>query len=320
MSAPAAGVETGELWLAADYYNRYPGELVTLHLRFLVPARPGVVLQLAMPRVMEVETYRMPPGIPATLASVAESGPDALVLIPLEGHFSPGQVCQIEIGLRLKTFYANQHLLVEASLTVPQEAATLAEASLRLTVFGKGKYLQYLPEIYQSDDFTSRFLMLFESFWKPVHQQIEQVDAYFDPDLTPPAFIPWLASWLGLPVDDFLPLERMRALLKNAMFIFQRRGTRQALQTYLEIYTGGRVEIVERRAANFILGPQASLGSEIALGTNNQPNTVSIRLVVPKTELERTGYSPETYQRKVASIVPDVLPAHVLYQIDCQFE
>jgi hypothetical protein len=77
---------------------------------------------------------------------------------------------------------------------------------------------------------------------------------------------------------------------------------------------------VERRAANFILGPQASLGSEIALGTNNQPNTVSIRLVVPKTELERTGYSPETYQRKVASIVPDVLPAHVLYQIDCQFE
>ncbi|MFO7583570.1 MAG: phage tail protein [Anaerolineales bacterium] len=319
MTAPAPAAANDQLLLAADHYNRYPGELVTLHLQFCAPEQPGASLQLAMPRVMEVETYLLPEGIPSTLPSVAEAGTDMLILIPLADHFSPGQVYSLQIGLRLRTFYANQHLLVDARLVLPAEAATLAEASLRLTVFGKGKYLQYLPEIYESDDLTSRFLMLSESFWKPVNQQIEQADAYFDPDLTPPEFIPWLASWVGLPVDESIPLERMRALLNNALLFFQRRGTRQAAQTYLEIYTGGQVEIVERRAANFVLGVSASLGNEIALGTKNQPNTVLIRLDIPESELERTRYSAKTYQQKISEIARGILPAHVRYEVECNF-
>jgi phage tail-like protein len=162
--------------------------------------------------------------------------------------------------------------------------------------------------------------MLFESFWKPINEQIEQVDNYFDPDLTPPEFIPWLASWVGLPVDDSIPLDRMRALLRNAIPLFQRRGTRQALQTYLEIYTSGQVEIVERRAANFVLGASATLGNEIALGTANRPNTVQIRLRIPQSELERSRYSAQTYQRKMTEIVRSIIPAHVLYEVDCTFE
>ena len=30
------------LMLAADHYNRYPGELVTLYLHFVAPAQPAV--------------------------------------------------------------------------------------------------------------------------------------------------------------------------------------------------------------------------------------------------------------------------------------
>lgn len=320
MTDTALAVQSDQLLLAADHYNRYPGELVTLHLQFRVPEQPGVVLQLAMPRVMQAEMYSLPAGVPQTLPSVAEAGSDVLVLIPLAQYFTPGERYEIRIGARLQTFHVNQHLLVDARLVVPEQAATLAEASLRLTVFGKGSYLQYLPEIYESDDFTSRFLMLFESFWKPVNQQIEQVDAYFDPDLTPPEFIPWLASWVGLPVDESIPLERMRALVRNATFLFQRRGTKQALSTYLEIYTTGQVEIVERRAANFILGAGSVLGNEIALGTQNQPNTVLIQLKVPAAELERTRYSAQTYQRKISALVRELMPAHVLYEVECTFD
>lgn len=320
MNETAPVVQIDQLSLAADYYNRYPGELVTLHLRFIVPDQPGVVLQLEMPRVMQAEMYALPPGVPQTLPSVAETGPDLLVLIPLNGHFFAGQQYDIQIGARLQTFHVDQHLLVEARLAIPEQAVSLAEASLRLTVFGKGKYLQYLPEIYESDSFASRFLMLFESFWKPVNQQIDQMENYFDPELTPSAFVPWLASWVGLPVDDTIPLERVRALVRNATFLFQRRGTRQALITYLEIYTTGQVQLIERRAANFVLGTGALLGSEIALGTQNQPNTVLLRLTVPTAELERTRYSAETYQRKIFMLMRGLVPAHVLYEVECIFE
>ncbi|MCG2783897.1 MAG: phage tail protein [Anaerolineae bacterium] len=320
MNEIAPAVVSAELLLAADHLNRYPGELVTLHLRFRVPEQPGVVLQLAMPRVMQAEMYDLPPGVPHTLPSVAEAGTDLLVLIPLADYFAVGEMYEIQIGARLKTFYANQHLLVDARLVLPDEALTLAEASLRLTVFGKAKYLQFLPEIYESDDFTSRFLMLFESFLKPVNQQIEQVDGYFDSDLTPPEFIPWLASWVGMPVDDSIPLDRMRTLVRHATTLFQRRGTEQALHTYLEIYTTGQVEIVERRAANFVLGANTVVGNEIALGTKNQPNTILVRLRVPASELERTRYSAETYQRKISDLVRGVIPAHVLYEVECAFE
>lgn len=306
------------LHIAADHYNRYPGELVTLYLQFRAPQVAGARLQLTMPQVASAETYALPPGVPSTLPVVAGSGADVVVLIPLDTYFAPGQVYEIAVGIRLRTFYADQHLLIEARL-LDDSANTLAEAGLRLTVFGKGKYLQYLPEIYQTDDFMGRFLMLFESFWKPISLQIDQVEHYFDPDLTPPAFVPWLASWLGLPVDESLPMGRVRTLLKNAMTIFQCRGTLLALRLVFEIYTGGKVTVRERRAANFVLGADATLGTGIALGTNNQPNRVDIHLDLDTAELTRTGYTPQTYARKMTELARGMVPAHVFYTVTCDF-
>jgi phage tail-like protein len=161
--------------------------------------------------------------------------------------------------------------------------------------------------------------MLFESFWKPISQQIDQMDVYFDPRLTPPEFVPWLASWLGLHVDELLPLVRVRKLLRNAMMLFQRRGTFQALKTYLEVFTAGEVDIMEYQAKNFILGADTSLGMGIALGTENQPGTISINLTLPQSELNRTQYSEEMYQRKISEVVRSFVPAHTIYRVKCEF-
>jgi len=141
---------------------------------------------------------------------------------------------------------------------------------------------------------------------------------YFDPLLTPSELLPWLASWLGLPIDNLLPIERNRVLIQNAMQLSQRRGTVAALKKYLEIYSDGKVEITERRAKNFVLGA-ASLGVVVALGKKNLPNTVSIKLSVPEEELVRTKYSPEMYQRKMNEIVRSQIPAHVTFDLNCEF-
>jgi phage tail-like protein len=307
------------LALAVDAYNRYPGELATFYLRFTVPKKTGATLQFAMPKSLKVESYQLPEGIPTTLPSVVEVDQDMIVLIPLSKHFNKGQTYNIIARVRINTFYFNQYLMTEARL-VAADGTIIASESVQVTVYGKGRYLQDLPEIYENDHFTSRFLMLFESFWKPISQQIDQVENYFDPDLTPPEFIPWLASWIGLPLDDSLPMERMRALIKHAIMLFQCRGTYQALRTYLEIYTDGQVNIVERRAKNFVLGKDTGLGLDIALGTENMPNSVRIALQVPPGELLRSGYSESMYQRKMFEIVRTMVPAHTVFDITCAFE
>ena len=268
-----------------------------------------------MPEVMEVESYELPGGIPLSLPRVAKIDQDLVVLIPLKKeHFTPGQTYDIVARVRINTFYFDQYLVTEARL-VGDDGTIYAEESIQVAIHGKGKYLQYLPELYESDDFASRFLMLFESFWKPVTQQIDQVENYFDADMTPPEFLPWLASWIGLPIESSLPIERMRAMVKQAIKLFQCRGTAQALKTYLEIYTNGDVQIEEQRADNFVIGEQDQLGENIALGTNNHPDFVHVRLQVSKDELERSGFSAAMYQRKMQEIIRTMIPTHTRFEV-----
>jgi phage tail-like protein len=310
------------LSLAVDYYNRYPGELITIYVRLITPDIPDAKLQIAMPRMMKIESYELSRHdssvMAGSLPSVAEVDQDLVVVIPLDADFIRGQEALITLRARINTIYLNHFLAIQAIL-VDSKTDVLNSEMLRIAVYGKGNYLQYLPEIYESDDFISRFLMLFEGFWKPVSRQIDQIDNYFDPLLTPTAFVPWLASWLGLPKDDLLPTERMRLLIKEAMFLFQCRGTSAALKKYLEIYTSGEVSIIERRARNFVLGQDSTLGIEIALGKENQPNSVSIHIRVSHLELERTQYTAEMYQRKMIEIVRTQIPAHIFFEVNCEF-
>ncbi len=306
------------LSLAVDYQNRYSGETVRYYIRFQVPEQKGAALQLSLPKVMDVESYELPAETSQELPAILEREQEQVIRVPFGSDFTPGEWYQVEIQVRIDTFPMDQYLVADANL-VTADAQTLASESIQVSVFGKGKYLGYLPEIYYGDDFTSRFLMLFESFWKPVSQQIDQVSYYFDPDLTPPEFVPWLASWLGLPVDPALPIERVRTLLKNAMMLYQYRGTYRALKTYLEIYTAGEVEIEEQRAKNFILGKDSALGVDVALGTENTPNSIIVQLRLPESELERNQYSEDMYYRKITEVIRTMVPAHTSIRLICDF-
>lgn len=317
-AAIALSKSPAQLSLAADFYNRYPGELVTFFLRFTAPEQAGAVLQFAIPSALKVYAYELPEGVPISLPVVTEVDQELVVQIPLEKYFNHGQQYEIIIRVIINSFYFDHHIQVEAQL-LNVNRDTISMESIRVAVLGKGKYLEYLPELYGSDDFTSRFLMLFESFWKPISQQIDQSENYFDPNLTPVEFIPWLSAWIGLPVDYTLPINRMRKLLKRAMYLFQRRGTLDALRTTLEIYTEGTIEIQERRAKNFVLGTGSALGAAIALGRNNQPNSISVKMRLPRAELFRLQFSEEMYRRKMQDIIRGLVPAHTVFDVDCEF-
>ena len=86
---PAIPKHADQLSLAADRYNRYPGEYTTYYLRLSAPDDPDAVLQIVLPHNMTVESYNLPTGIPPNIPSVIEADQKLIIEIPLGEHFSP---------------------------------------------------------------------------------------------------------------------------------------------------------------------------------------------------------------------------------------
>lgn len=106
-------------------------------------------------------------------------------------------------------------------------------------------YLEYLPSIYREDEFVARFLRIFEDIVSPVELTLENVHAYFDPRITPEGFLPWLAAWVDLSLNENWPIEKRRELIRAGVELYRWRGTKRGMKEYLRIYTGVDPEIVE---------------------------------------------------------------------------
>jgi phage tail-like protein len=202
----------------------------------------------------------------------------------------------------------------------------VSTAAATIAIYRAGSYLEYLPSLYEEDSFMGRFLMLFESFWRPIDQQISGIHNYFDPDLTPARFLPWLASWFDLALDEFWSESQQRELLNSVMWLYRRRGTRVALQRYLEIFTQHPVEILEKRAKNMTLGNKARLGVGVALGTSNMPHTFTVKLQLNEIT-PPDGMDAERATREIARLEKQRLalihrmilsekPAHTSYRLE----
>lgn len=109
----------------------------------------------------------------------------------------------------------------------------------------RSSYLKYLPALYSTDDFMGRFLLIFESILGPIERTVDNLYYYFDAQITPPEVLPWLASWLGLVLDERWPEARRRELIRAAVELYQWRGTRRGLTEFLRLYTGLTPEIIE---------------------------------------------------------------------------
>lgn len=107
----------------------------------------------------------------------------------------------------------------------------------------RSTYLELLPGIYHDSDFLARFLLIFEHILSPVDRTVANIPDYFDPGITPPEYVQWLASWLGVALDARWPEERQRAVVRAAPELFRWRGTRRGLAHFIELYTGTPPEI-----------------------------------------------------------------------------
>jgi phage tail-like protein len=303
----------------ADLYHRYPGEVVTLHTCVdLRESLSDLTLRISIPAGLEMGEYRAPHEKAGVSLYVEVDDRGQYLVWPLEGTLPAGARYEYQVEARLPPMEENRILESQATLTDNQDTI-LDEESVTIAVWAKGRYLRYLPELYEQDDLMGRLLMFFESFWAPIERQIDAIDGYVDPRTTPTSFLPWLAGWLGLEFDERLSAEQHRRLIRSAISLHRRRGTKRALQEYLEIYTEGEVQILEHRATDFRLGPEARLGLGVALGTGHQPHTFSVFLCPPHKALSRLGGDSSrqelVFRRAIESVIDAQKPAHTSYTL-----
>lgn len=126
---------------------------------------------------------------------------------------------------------------------------TLSVGSLQLE-FPRIAFIDYLPQVYRGADsvnsFLARFISVFQSVYVDLEDDIDLAPTRLDPAVAPPEFLYWLAE--GLAVSDcFLWTEqKLRALLRNAVRLYRMKGTKQAVQEVIQLYTDQKPLIIEQ--------------------------------------------------------------------------
>jgi phage tail-like protein len=112
-------------------------------------------------------------------------------------------------------------------------------AQLRIDFDHKG-YIGHLPALYRerraARALLSRFLTLFESRFAGVESRLTHIQELFDPAAVPAKFLPWLAGWLALYLDENWPEEKKRQTIAKAFEMYARRGTPQGLREAIRLY------------------------------------------------------------------------------------
>jgi phage tail-like protein len=115
--------------------------------------------------------------------------------------------------------------------------------------FPRRSYLQHLPVIYQDDQqsrrFLERFLSIFQTEFDDIDQRIDRLWLLLDPTSTEPAFLQWLAGWVGLVIDPGWAPDVLRQRIRDAYARHLVRGTpkgiEQAINDYLELPAQAKV-------------------------------------------------------------------------------
>jgi phage tail-like protein len=158
-----------------------------------------------------------------------------------------------------------------------------------------------LPAIFQEDEFSMRFVAGFDDVMAPILLTLDSLIDYFDPALTPTDFLDWLASWVGIEVDESWATERRRAAVATAVEMYRMRGTISGLRANLEVLSGGQVEITDSGGVAYSTSPMGEL-----------PGQASPRLAVRVT----VDDASERTTKAIDSIVIAAKPAHVVHRVE----
>jgi phage tail-like protein len=158
-----------------------------------------------------------------------------------------------------------------------------------------------LPALYQDDAFAQSFVGALDTVLAPIVGTLDNLDSYLDPYLTPDDFLVWLATWVGVTVDDSWTTERRREAVARAVELYRLRGTATGLAEQIEIHTGGKVEIIENGGTAWSIDPGGELPG------SPKPKVV-VRVHVDDPKAVDGG--------RIDALVAAAKPAHVEHRVE----
>jgi phage tail-like protein len=120
-----------------------------------------------------------------------------------------------------------------------------------------------LPAIYRRDGregFTYRLLGLFAEVLEGIEDEIYGLHNQLSADRAKARFLPWLASWVALILDETWEESKRRELIRRIVALYTIRGTIEGIREFVEIYTGIKPDIVEEFGAGWRIGVQSTVG------------------------------------------------------------
>ena len=167
-------------------------------------------------------------------------------------------------------------------------------------------YLRYLPAVLQEGPFIEPFLLGFEAIltgYVPppdgmdntagLEQRLDTIADYFDPQVAPADFLPWLAQWVALSLREDWSEQTRRNLIASVVPLYHLRGTKAGIQSALELCLSKRDKVT-------IIEP----------GT--PAHYFQVQLVVTTRD---DGESLASTIRMIESVVDQQKPAHTFYSL-----
>ena len=164
---------------------------------------------------------------------------------------------------------------------------------IRLSFPGQS-WMQYLPEIYQQEDyggmFLQRYLGIFQTLYEDMGEKIRRSASLFDMETTERKFLDWLAQWLAIDESYIWSEQQLRCLLAEGITLYKRRGTRQGIMDFVALYTGEEPFVLENHQLQYFRSDRERLDRLQKLyGSNPYSFVVLVReQVLPSLQKQRT--------------------------------
>jgi phage tail-like protein len=157
-----------------------------------------------------------------------------------------------------------------------------------------------LPPPLQEDPLAVALTTALDDVLSPVMSVLDCLPAYLDPQLTPPDFLTWLASWVGAQVPEDWPPARGRDAVARAVELSQARGTVAGLRAYVEVVAGARAEVVDSGGVEWSQAP-----TDDSATPHTPEFTVRVHADLGTVDVDR-----------LAQLLSRAKPAHVAHAVE----
>jgi phage tail-like protein len=191
----------------------------------------------------------------------------------------------------------------EKALTIvrqfPEAGDELSEARVLKVEVATKPWIHFLPGIYQdadeeNADFLQRFLLIAQHLTSGIEEDLEFIHELFDARITQQKWLPWLASWLAMPLLEGWDEEKRREIIQRTPELYRLRGTAAGLKLALRLFADVKAEI----------GKDTTLSPPVFLS-----QCFTVELPDKKNEISRENL------RTVQALVETEKPAHAHYAL-----